>query len=294
MKFYPVDWALQDVHARYWAATPVHTADCTFVNLWGWAEEYGLEWAEAHDLLWIRRTRRGGMPASRLWMPLGDWNTVDWQAVLADTEPGTIWDRVPEALCTKLAGLAPDRVHIEETRGQWEYLYNAEALARLSGNKLHKKRNHVNGFIKAYGEDYRSLGPDDLETLLLFEHDWCHWHECLKSPALAAENEAVLRVLPRWERLPGLLGGALYVEGQMVAFCVGEALDEKTLVVHFEKGHPDYRGVYQAINMFFAQQAGAKFELINREQDAGEDGLRQAKQSYCPCGFLVKNRICFS
>jgi len=293
MHFVPIDLNLREEHARLWAQTPVHTADYTFTNLWGWAPNYGLEWREAHGLGWIRRTKRGNLPTERYWAPLGDWDAADWESILAETAPGTVWDRVPEALCNKLAAIAPSRIRIEETRGQWEYLYEAKALASLTGNKLHKKRNHFNAYMKAYGEDYRLLTPEDIENVLLFEYDWCKCHECDKSPSLQAENEAVIRVLTRWDRLPGLIGAALFVEERMSAFTVGEALDARTLVTHFEKGRPAYRGVYQAMNACFARNAGAAFEFINREQDAGEAGLRQAKESYYPCGYLIKNRIIF-
>ena len=294
MNFIPINLGLREQHARLWALTPLHTADYTFTNLWGWAPCYGLEWSEAHNLGWIRRTKRGEMPTARYWAPLGDWNTADWEAILADTPAGTIWDRVPEQLYSILLTVAPDRVHIEETPEQWEYLYDAKALATLSGNKLHKKRNHVNAYMRTYGEDYRVLSPEDIEHVLMFEYDWCKCHECDKSPSLQAENEAIIRVLSCWKQLPDLMGAALFVEGRMSAFTVGEALDEHTLVVHFEKGRPEYRGVYQAINACFARTAGAPFKRINREQDAGEEGLRQAKKSYYPSGFIVKNRVVFS
>ena len=62
-------------------------------------------------------------------------------------------------------------------------------------------------------------------------------------------------------------------------------------VVHFEKVQPDYRGVYQAINNAFVVHAGQGFSVINREQDMGEEGLRQAKETYNPVGFLKKSRL---
>ena len=60
------------------------------------------------------------------------------------------------------------------------------------------------------------------------------------------------------------------------------------LVVHFEKGRPGYKGVYQAINQLFLADAGPGYTLVNREQDLGDDGLRQSKLSYNPVGFLRK------
>ena len=80
----------------------------------------------------------------------------------------------------------------------------------------------------------------------------------------------------------------LYAGEEMAAFAVGEPLDDQTIVVHFEKGRPEYRGVYQAINFCFAKYAAKNFVFINREQDADEEGLRQAKESYMPSGYLKR------
>lgn len=293
MRFQPIDLSLRQTHAAYFSRTPRRAADYTFTNLWGWAEEYGLEWAEAHGLLWIRQTRRGGLDVDRLWTPLGDWNTADWDAAVAETPAGTMWDRVPLELATTLLTRFPDRLTMEETTEQWEYLYESQALATLSGNKLHKKRNHVNGYNKTYGEDYRELTLADMDAVLALQHDWCLWRECEKSHSLMAESAVTLRVLTHWADLPDLIAGALYVKGLMVAFTVAEPLDDQTLVIHFEKGRPEYRGVYQAINASFAKRRTPDFPFLNREQDAGEDGLRQAKESYYPCDYLRKNRLIF-
>lgn len=293
MSFQPIDLSLRETHAAFFNATPRRAADYTFTNLWGWAEVYGLEWAQQHGLMWVRQTKRGDMPISRLWAPLGDWSAADWDAIVAETPAGTLWDRVPVELADTLAQRFPDRVTIEETTEQWEYLYESQALATLSGNKLHKKRNHVNGYMKAYGEDYRELTLADMDAVLALQHDWCRWRECEKSPSLMAESEVTLRVLTHWADLPNLMAGALFVKDLMVAFTVAEPLDAETLVIHFEKGRPEYRGVYQAINATFAARRAPDFRLLNREQDAGEDGLRQAKESYYPCDYLKKNRIIF-
>jgi hypothetical protein len=41
----------------------------------------------------------------------------------------------------------------------------------------------------------------------------------------------------------------------------------------------------------FASILPQKYETINREQDLGKDGLRQAKESYNPVGFVKKNKV---
>lgn len=293
MNFAPIELSLRDTHAAYFAVTPRRAADYTFTNLWGWAEAYGLEYAEAHGLMWIRQTKRGDLPISRLWCPMGDWAKADWDAAMAETPAGTLWDRMPLELIEQLHARYPERFTVEETTEQWEYLYESAALGTLAGNKLHKKRNHVNGYRKTYGEDYRDLTLADMDSVIALQHDWCKWRECEQSASLLAESEVTLRVLTHWQDLPGLMAGALFVKDLMVAFTVAEPLDHQTLVVHFEKGRPEYRGVYQAINACFAKRVSSQYVFLNREQDAGEEGLRQAKESYFPVDYLKKNRLIF-
>ena len=50
------------------------------------------------------------------------------------------------------------------------------------------------------------------------------------------------------------------------------------------------RGLYQYVNQAFATVLPEKYELINREQNLGDTGLRQAKDSYPPVGFAKKYR----
>ena len=63
---------------------------------------------------------------------------------------------------------------------------------------------------------------------------------------------------------------------------------ENFCLVHFEKGDNNYKGVYQFINNETAKNLPETVLYINREQDLGDEGLRQAKMTYRPCGFINK------
>lgn len=281
----PVTLDNKDEYYALWARTPRRSLDYTLANLWGWQEYYGLEWRFEHGLLWLRQTR----PETVCWAPVGDWTAADWPKLLAGLDHEII--RVPEELALLWRERVPGLI-AEEDRGQWEYLYNQNELATLPGRRFHKKSTHYNNYVKNYGEpDYRPISDALVEDVLGLQDTWCQWHECEGSPSLRAENEAVNRVLSHWNCFRGMVGGALYVEGRIVAFSVGEDLDGESLGVHYEKGLSGYKGVYQAINRSFAQRAGQGFSLVNRAQDLNEEGLRQAKMTYNPAGFLKKYRV---
>ncbi|MCL1986170.1 MAG: phosphatidylglycerol lysyltransferase domain-containing protein [Betaproteobacteria bacterium] len=270
-----------------WACSPSRSIDYSLVNLWGWANHFGLSWRFSDGLCWIRQMH----PVPCQWAPIGPWASIDW-AKLPEFTEGIELERVPEALVTVLEQCLPGRVSIVADRNHWEYLYATGDMADLPGNRYHRKRNHVNAYTKTYGEpDYRPLDTDVIEDILTLSEEWCRWHECADSPALAAENEAINHVISHWGVFPHLLGGALYAEGKIVAFAVGEELDPGMVGVHFEKGRHGYRGVYQMVSCCFARGQKPEITLLNRAQDLGEEGLRQAKLSYLPVDFLRKYTV---
>ncbi len=63
------------------------------------------------------------------------------------------------------------------------------------------------------------------------------------------------------------------------------------LLVHFEKGDTQYKGIYQAINQKFLENSAADYTFVNREQDLNDEGLRKAKLSYHPEDYLRKFRV---
>lgn len=289
-RFTPVSLAEREQYYAIWDLTPRHSLDYTLANLWGWQEYYGLEWQFTANLCWIRQTR----PETVCWAPLGDWHKANWPAVFEQCFCGAARNfiRVPEELAHLWEKTLPDKVKLTEERGQWEYLYLQAYLATLAGGKFHKKKNHYNSYVKAYGEpDYHEITDQMVEDVLAVQDDWCQWHECAGSPSLMAENEAINRVLTHWDAFRSMYGGSLYVDGKMIAFSIGEALDKDCMGVHFEKGLNGYKGVYQAINLQFATHACQGFKWINRAQDLDEEGLRQAKMTYLPDDFLRKFKV---
>ena len=170
-------------------------------------------------------------------------------------------------------------------RDNFDYLYLRTDLATLSGKKFHKKKNHVNAFELAYPN--HSIKPLTLETRAdAFEvlESWKSHEAHPEETDYAAAREA-LELLDQF----AMTGLVLYVDGFPVAWTLAEEVaDGRIAAVHFEKGRVEYRGAYQYINYSFAQTLPETVEFINREQDLGDEGLRQAKMTYRPAGFVEK------
>ena len=76
-----------------------------------------------------------------------------------------------------------------------------------------------------------------------------------------------------------------------MAYTVAERFAPDTLLIHFEKGNPDYKGAYQMINQAFLAHAAGGLRWVNREQDLDDEGLRRAKRSYHPEDFVRKYEV---
>jgi hypothetical protein len=247
-----------------------------------------LTWAWDENLVWIRQSK----PQTRLWAPIGPWEAIDWGDVFKRRfESGTRFMRIPETLSQLWQKNLGDRIVVEEDRDHWDYLYDINEMVELKGNRFHKKKNLLKQFITKYDYRFETFSPAMIEPAMAMQADWCNWRDCESSDVLSAENRSVFKVLMHWNELVGLTGGVIVVEDIIVAYTLAEKMSDESIVVHYEKGCPDYKGVYQAINQMFLESLPENFKIVNREQDLGEQGLRQAKMSYNPSGFLKKYRV---
>lgn len=174
---------------------------------------------------------------------------------------------------------------VEEDRNNFDYLYKREDLATLAGRKYHKKRNLVNAFINNYQYEERPLTSKSM----------CDAFEVLEKWRADREDDgdykAAKEALELCSELK-LKGAIYYVDGKPAGYTLGEPLAKgKSFVIHFEKALNNFKGIYQFINKSFAAALPKHYVYINREQDLGDPGLRQAKKTYRPCGFIKKYRV---
>jgi hypothetical protein len=288
--FTTIDLERQGPYNRMLQQCAQIASDYSFINIWSWQQEYGLQWAWQDDLVWIRQS----IPKPVLWAPVGDWIRVAWADAMEQAkEICSCMIRIPQKLLDLWHNKIDDDIHITEAREHWDYLYARDDLANLKGNRFHKKKNLVNQFKKKYAYTYLTMGPEMVQYALEMQTDWCKWRDCEKNDTLASENRAIVQVLRNWQSLESITGGALRVNGTLAAYTIAEIMPDGTLLIHFEKGDPEYKGSYQAINQFFVAQTKSELQLVNREQDLGDKGLRKAKMSYNPVDFVRKYHLEF-
>lgn len=167
-----------------------------------------------------------------------------------------------------------------------DYVYLTEEFLKLSGKKNHKKKNHIQQFLRSCDAwTFEEISHDNLEEL----KEFFRTHYSVDPNATEEEieeNDRAMEVLERFDEYQ-MFGGLLRADGEICGFSVGEICG-RTLFVHIEKASREHPGAYQMLNHQFAEHFGQSTERINREEDMGDEGLRRSKQSYHPIELVKK------
>ncbi|MBN1670371.1 MAG: DUF2156 domain-containing protein [Kiritimatiellae bacterium] len=279
----------RELVSRYLRRYPPATSELTFTNLFVWAASRPVWLAEVQNTLVFLVEDVHNHDAHKLIFgaPVGELPPEDVRHALP--EPVAGFARVPEPVAERLAGAG---LRIREVRDDWDYVYRVEDLATLSGQRYHKKRNLARQCQELHECRYEPITPRLIPECVDLQDRWCATRDCGNSPGLCNEYAAILQAFDHYEDL-ALIGGAIRVDGQVQAYALAEPLSPGTAVWHFEKAMPGIHGLGQLITHWFALHALAEFEFVNREQDLGIPGLRQAKESYHPHCLVKKFSVEF-
>lgn len=194
--------------------------------------------------------------------------------------------------CALLEERYPGQFRFHPDRDGCDYIYDINNLADLPGRKYQRKRNFLNRFRQNHPDC--TLVPISPSLLPQVEQMLTQWYQNRRTPetqdAYHMEQVALRRAFEKWDEL-GLEGVALLENDRILAMAVGSFLTRDTFDVHFEKAREEIDGAYAAINQGFAAHLREKYpalRYLNREDDLGLPGLRQAKLSYYPERLVVK------
>ena len=175
-------------------------------------------------------------------------------------------------------------------RDNFDYLHVKQEMAQLSGKEYHKKKNRVNYFTLRHRYSVEFYGPSHIEGALALLEEWRRVRLSMGPSSVQGEVEGAAEALRLHDRL-GLSGVVLLVEGAVKGFALGERLNRSTAVCHFEKGDLFMEGLYQLLDREFSRLLFTDCRYLNREQDLGQESLRQAKLSYRPVELVRKYRV---
>lgn len=273
------------------------SCDFSFTNMIAWNAKFKTQFDIKNKTLFLRFNEIDGN--TYYMMPIGPMPIkAAIEEIIADAKTCNIpflmkgvtsemWEAINKAM--------PDKFDYFHERNNYEYIYLSEKLISLSGKKLQSKRNHVNRFITDNPDwQYFPLTTSDQLAECVFMLDEWENIQDDKDKSLRYDYIATKLMLEYFDELQ-LKGGAIRVNGKIVAFTVGERLTDDTFVVHVEKAFADINGAYTIINREFIKNEASEFKYINREEDMGLESLRKAKLSYQPEilleeGFLIPKK----
>lgn len=281
------------------------TCDYSIGGIYMWIDWFKYEYCVLDDTLFIKGRTEDRPRETAFMLPVGSMPLVDAvdavRLYCEDEGIPPVFSAVPADRLDEFTASFP--AARPELLADWaDYLYDIRSLATFAGKQMMKKRNHYNRFVAENPHfrfeplDHRNLTealaffdtlggeasriPNQADgigrlpetELALFESDQCRKVLCLLS-SYPFEG-AVLRT----------------EDGHIAALTVGEVIGD-TLYVHIEKMRHDSNGAGPAVCRLFAammQELHPALRYVNREEDCGDPGLRDAKLSYHPAAVLPK------
>lgn len=274
-EFKAIDLDCKKCVDRYFDKHPPTICELTFSNLFIWKNFDFSKFTTINNNLCILNEPLNE-PAYFL-PPVGDHYLKETIDQMLNFTPRI--SRAPETLVKTIAG-PNSALKAELIRNHCDYVYLVKDLIELKGKKYDGKRNHIKKFKKNYAYEYRRLVPADFARC---QQVFDEWIKARTSTDLAerAQNDALKLTFENFEAL-GLIGGGIFIKDQLQAFSIGIKLNAETADIHFEFTRPKFQGLSQVINQEFAAHEWSNCKFINREQDLGLPGLRNAKLSYHP------------
>lgn len=260
----------------------------TFANLVGWQFWYYTEVCVLENAVVLRYTfddQRAYMVCAPEELPL-----VLIKALFDDSNGDLILIGFEDSQVAQLSSFnSRFSISVEPVRDQYDYIFRRTDLATLHGRHLDAKRNHIRRFRAEHPDfEYRPLTPEFFDECRRLTEIW--QEEKGGSDTINAEKQVMETIFSNWEAL-GMIGGSIFVDGRMVAFTYGSAVTTDTLDVCVEKADRHVEGAFAIINQQFAEHLPEQYIYLNREEDMGIPGLRQAKLSYHPEILLTYNVV---
>jgi len=258
---------------------PSESCDFNICNIFGWNSFHKLEYTVYLDRLILFNSFDSYVLA-----PVGEKLSLEELArinsSLKTINENTEIFAVSENYITTEKNLT-DYFSIKNDETWNNYIYTTENMVKLPGKKLAKKKNLISQFHRLYTDILlKPIDANDYDEIMGFCYYWRKTHE-VGDEYLDVEFEAIKTILTHWDLFP-CNGLKLYIDGKICAFSIYSPQTPDMATVHFEKYDSTIKGAGQVINQETAKILLKDFKYINREEDMGFAGIRQAKRSYQP------------
>lgn len=287
LKFTPITIEAREELTELARQALTHSCDYTPGNLIMWADYMQYEYTVVEETLFVSCLSQHNLKKQAFLPPIGKMPLKESLALLQ--EYCTANNRelrltaVPQEITEEIAELIPTHEQIA-LDGWSDYIHRAEDIATLQGKALNKRRNRKNKFLAEHPcYEYKRCTAEEIPAVT----DFILGKGC---------NEAIMRCYEIHQSITTVRNLPIYpqpaavikIDGNVRAFTLGEVWGDM-LYIHIEKADREYPGLSETLASSFAAdilQEYPQVTLINREEDLGDEGLRQAKKAYNPIELL--------
>lgn len=190
---------------------------------------------------------------------------------------------IPKHKIANIISLFYTNCKISQDRKWMNYSYDANDFINLNGSNYAKQRNNIRKFAKQNLEyEFQPINKNNIDEAKQYIIDWWKKYELKKIDEFAKYAIIHEPLILDYFFKYGLVGAILKINKKIVALCVGEKCGN-TLFNHVEKINHKIKGLDCFFSNLFAKYfVTDNIKYINREDDAGNKGLRKSKLQYHP------------
>jgi len=282
LNFKNIEIADRQVIEKYLRQENSRLLDYTFQILFLYQPIYNYQYAIHEQFLFLKTCYKG---QHAMFFPIGNGDLKEGFRMTEEYAQSQSFDiqYYPITLehIALIEQLFPEQYAFFPIRERFEYIYLRERLATLKGRSLQSKRNNINYLNKNFDWSYEIMNDTHVEDCKKLEQAWNATQEIVPGSDLEMENHAVTRCFEYCKTL-NIDGGVIRLNGKVSAFSFGCRLNDDTYLMLFEKAHPNIRGLYSVMDQQFVLHNSMPYTYINKEEDCGDPGLRNAKMQYHP------------
>jgi len=284
--FKPLELSDRDLFQRYLGEYNFNTYEYTFLTLYIWRKMCNVQYSIIDGTLIIKKSTKS--TGSYFMQPIG-YNKENLKNIVikldeirkSDPDFKSLFRDVEMPFLNELIDNFGYNICLCEDINNFDYIYSSKQLISLPGHKYHRKKNQYNQFIRKYNYEVRELCDKSvIRDCIDFAQEWYDNRE-EKDEQLRFELESIRDIL-EYPEILNIKGIAVYVDGHIAGFSIGEKANKKMAIVHIEKGNHEYSGIYSFLNKTLAEKYFKDVRFINRQEDLGIEGLRKSKMSYNP------------
>ena len=165
-----------------------------------------------------------------------------------------------------------------------DYIYDSLSIREYRGRHFDGQRNAIRRLLDDHEITVHPLSASTQATALRVVSEWAEENSTTEQQYEASVCKEAVLLAPELQ----LEGWVFEVDGHPAGLLIGSSLTTDMYCFHFEKSLRRFRGLSAYIFQTGAQKIDPKYRYVNWEQDLGDKGLRQAKESYQPIGKAKK------